>query len=69
MSEREQAIELLKVIPDYKMGYIVAYLRGAAIPADIPNEETLEAMRELENGGGEHFSGSTDDLFKMILEG
>ena len=69
MSEREQAIALLKEIPDYKMGYIVAYLRGAAIPEDIPNDETLEAMQELENGGGEHFSGSTEDLFRMILEG
>ncbi len=40
MSEREQAMELLKEIPDYKMGYVVAYLRGAAIPEEIPNEET-----------------------------
>lgn len=73
MSDREQAIELLKEIPDYKMGYIVAYLRGAAIPEEIPNDETLEAFTEVDEmkrtGGGEHFDGSTKELFKMILEG
>lgn len=62
MSEREEAIELLKEIPDYKMGYIVAYLRGAAIPERRPNNETMEAVNELESGGGEHFSGSTEEL-------
>lgn len=48
MSEREQAMELLKEIPDYKMGYVVAYLKGAAIPEEIPNEETLKAFAEVD---------------------
>lgn len=69
MSEREQAIQLLNTIPDYKMGYVIAYLQGAAIGEDeTPNAETIAAMQELENGGGEVFSGSTDDFFKMLLE-
>ena len=41
----------------------------AGYKADEPNEETLEAIKELENGKGEHFSGSTEDLFNTILEG
>ena len=33
---------------------------------DIPNETTIAAMRELENGGGERWTGSTKDLFAML---
>ncbi|MCI5502032.1 MAG: hypothetical protein MR384_00695 [Lachnospiraceae bacterium] len=33
-----------------KMYYIIGILEGAAIPEEEPNEETIEAMRELENG-------------------
>lgn len=61
MSERERAIKLLDAVPDYKLGYIIAYLQGAAIPEEIPNAETLDAMRELESGGGEVFEGSAHD--------
>lgn len=68
MSDREQAIQLLSAIPDYKLGYVIAYLQGAAIPEEIPNAETLEAMQELENGGGEVFEGSAHDFLKTILE-
>lgn len=32
------------------------------------NTETLEAMSELEEGGGELFTGSTEDFFKMLTE-
>ena len=38
------------------MYYIIGILEGAAIPEEEPNEETIEAMRELENGGGECFN-------------
>lgn len=74
MSEREQAIQLLNAVPDYKMGYVVAYLQGAAIGEDeTPNAETLAAFAEVEEmrrtGTGQHFGGSTEDFFKMILEG
>lgn len=37
------------------------------------NDETIEAFAEIDEmkrtGSGEHFSGSTEDLFKKILEG
>ncbi len=68
MSEREQAMQLLKAVPDYKLGYVVAFLQGAAIPEEIPNSETLEAMQELEKGGGEVFEGSAHDFLQMMLE-
>ena len=80
MSDREKAIQILNEIPDYRIGYIVSYLQGY-LPGslhgvtdgeEIPNAETLEAIREgdemLENGTGQRFEGSTEDFFNMILE-
>ena len=28
MSEKERAVALLELVPEYKMGYVVAYLEG-----------------------------------------
>ncbi len=50
------------------MYYIIAYLQGAAIPEEMPNAETMEAMQELESGGGTVFTGSTADLFAELME-
>ncbi|WP_251492767.1 hypothetical protein [Otoolea muris] len=45
------------------MYYIIGVLEGAAIPdAEIPNKETVEAIEELKNGGGEVFDGSAHDF-------
>lgn len=76
MSDREKAIQILNEIPDYRIGYIVSYLQGylhgVTDGEEIPNDETLEAIREgdemLENGTGQRFEGSTEDFFNMILE-
>lgn len=35
---------------------------------EIPNDETLAAFAELDNGGGEWFSGSTKDYIAKLLE-
>jgi hypothetical protein len=43
--------------------------RGAAVPEETPNAETLEAMAELESGGGHKFSGTTKQLFTELMEG
>ena len=73
MSERERAQQLLDSVPDYKIQYVMAYLQGVTAGEDEPNAETLEAFAEVDEmkrtGAGEHFGGSTEDLFKMILEG
>ncbi len=69
MSEREQVYQLLDTVPDAKITYIISYIQGlTAESKSIPNEETLEAMKELENGNGEVFEGSTRDFLKMMLE-
>ncbi len=68
MSKKEKAIQLLNAIPDYKMGYVIAYLQGALIGEDEPNSETIAAMQELENGGGTVFKGSAHDFISTMLE-
>lgn len=60
MNEREQTIHLLNIIPDYKMGYVVAYLQGVTVGEDIPNQATLSAYEEgdemLVNGTGQRYT-------------
>ncbi len=72
MNDREKAAQLLDTVPDYKIGYVVAYLQGLTEDEEVPNEETIEAMREAEdmikNGTLQHFEGSTSDFLKMALE-
>lgn len=34
MSSREQAISLLEKVPDYKMGYAIAFLQGLTVDED-----------------------------------
>ncbi len=68
MSNRDYAKTLIDQIPDNKLVYIIAYLQGAAIPEEIPNEETRTAILELENNGGHRFNGSTNDFFKELME-
>ena len=38
------------------------------VPDEVPNAETLAAFEELDNGGGEHFSGSTAEFLKKVLD-
>ncbi len=68
MSNREFAKTLIDQIPESRLFYVISYLQGAAVPDEIPNAETLGAMAELENGGGESFSGSTEQLFAKLME-
>ncbi len=68
MSEKERASTLLQSVPDYKIGYVIAYLEGliADESASVPNTETIAAMQELDNGGGTLYTGSTADIFAML---
>ena len=68
MSERQIATELLDRVPDYKIAFVIAYLQGLTAGEDIPNDETLTAMKELDEGRGDVFSGSTANMIAAILE-
>ena len=43
----------------------VALQRGLPFDVKIPNEETLEAMQELENGGG-YRAKNSEELYKKL---
>ena len=63
MSDREKAEILLERAPDEKIVYLLCYMEGlTASHEDEPNDETLAAIEEVENGGGKVFS-SVDDLW------
>lgn len=66
MSNREFAKNLIDQIPESKLFYVVSYLRGVIAPDETPNATTIAAMQELENGGGELWTGSTKDLFAAL---
>lgn len=71
MSCKELAKKLIDQILDSKMHYIVDYLQRAAIPEEIPNAETLEALEGVEEmirtGSGQHFQGTAEDFTDMLL--
>lgn len=66
MSYREFARNLIDQVPESKLLYVVAYLQGVVVPDETPNATTIAAMQELENGGGERWTGSTKDLFAVL---
>lgn len=68
MSNRELAKALIDQIPESRLFYVVAYLQGAAVPDETPNADTLEAMAELDSGGGHRFSGPAAALFAELME-
>ena len=71
-NQRRRAAQLLESVPDEKLLYVIGLLEGAAIPDLTPNTATLEAMSETDrmiaDGAGQHFTGSTEDFFKSLLE-
>ena len=68
MSNRELAKSLIDQVPESKLLYVVAYLQGVTVPDETPNAETLEAIAELDSGGGHKFSGTTEQLFAELME-
>lgn len=68
MSNRELAKTLIDRVPENKLLYVVAYLQGVVVPDETPNADTLEAMAELDGGGGHKFNGSTEQLFAELME-
>ena len=67
MSNREQVLQIINAMPEYKIVGLLAFLRTFE---DIPNAETLAAMAEtdemIRTGGGQHFRGKAADFFAML---
>ncbi len=66
MSSREFAKNLIDHVPESKLLYVVSYLQGVVVPDETPNAITAAAIQELESGGGELWTGSTEELFAML---
>ena len=74
MSEMERASALLEMVPQYKLGYAIAYLQGLIADTDasreIPNAATIAALKEgdemLRTGMGQHFQGTAAEFFAML---
>ena len=75
MSNHEIAKSMIDRLPEDKMIFVINMLEGLdemsgldLYPDFKPNAETIAAIEELENGGGTVFTGSTEDLFKQLME-
>lgn len=66
MSNREFAKNLIDYVPENKLLYVVGYLQGIVVPDETPNTATIAAIQELVSGGGELWTGSTEDFFAML---
>lgn len=49
MSEKELAIQLLNSLPDYKLGYAVAYLQGLNADEAADDKYCASLIRNYEN--------------------
>ena len=68
MSDKEKASALLEQVPDYQIKVNIAYLQGVIdASSSMPNDETIEAMKEYDSGTGQRYSGSTADIFSFVL--
>lgn len=52
MSNKEKVIALLDQVPDYKMGYILAFVQGATLPENADTMEALEEVRRMKEDPG-----------------
>ena len=53
MNNRERIIELLDVIPDYKIGYVLAYVQGVAADEEADDAFCQRVMENYENAPDE----------------
>ena len=67
MSNRDRVIEIVNTMPEYRIAGLLAFLQSYE---DIPNDETISAMQEVDEmirtGSGQHFQGSAADFFAML---
>lgn len=63
MSTREMAINILNGLSEEQLEAFVTLFGG-----ETPNQETQQAIEEIENGGGTLFTGTTGELFSKLME-
>lgn len=53
MSNKERAIELLDQVPDYKMGYVLAYIQGITADEEADDIFCQRMVEDYENASDE----------------
>ena len=53
MSNRERIVELLDSIPDYKIGYVLAYVQGVAVDEEADDMFCQRMVESYENAPDE----------------
>lgn len=53
MSNRDKIVELLKIIPDYKIGYALAYIQGLASDEEADDIFCQKMLENYENAPDE----------------
>ena len=53
MSNKERIVELLDSIPDYKMGYVLAYVQGVAADEEADDSFCQRMVENYENAPDE----------------
>ena len=72
MSNREKAVAIIDSFADNQLDNVIVVLQTMkqaiedARTGETPNAATIAAIQELENGGGELWTGSTEDFFAML---
>ena len=49
MSDRERIISLLDIVPEYKIGYVLAYVQGITADEEADDAFCRRLMEEYEN--------------------
>ena len=65
MSNRERIISLLDIIPDYKMGYILAYVQGVAADEEADNAFCEKLYQDYLNDPEKDEGCTLDECKKM----
>ena len=71
MSSRDQIMQMVDAMPEYKVNGLLNFLRlFMADQEDTPNAETVAALMEgdemLRTGKGQHFQGTAEEFFALI---
>jgi len=70
MSSREQVLQIVNALPEYKVDSLLGFLRTFLYDDDTPNAVTIAALREgdemLRTGKGQHFQGTAKEFFAML---
>lgn len=64
MSNRELCVKLLENVPDYKIGYVLAYIQGLTADEDADDAFCEKLVDEYENDPEKNVSYTLEDCKK-----